>query len=65
MRFSLRTTASAATGQPYAKYMLSAGCKYEGIDNNAIATAGTNPYMPNSTRVNTEKFLIPCGGNTP
>ncbi|MEJ0085079.1 MAG: hypothetical protein WDO72_05330 [Pseudomonadota bacterium] len=89
------------TGKPYAKYSLSAGCKYESIDGNAsagptgisglwaatftapapryrlkvtcscvvapyrynaIATAGTNPYMGSSAWVNTEKFLIPCGG---
>jgi hypothetical protein len=92
----------AATGKPYAKYMLSSGCKYEGIEPgtqagptgvsglwsttqtgprfrlkvtcscvvgpyryNAMATAGTNPYMPNSIWVNTEKFLIPCAGKNP
>ena len=88
-----------ASGAPYRKYLLSAGCKYEGIDagtqatptgvsglwqviatetsfrvkvtcscvtrpyrSNAIATAGSDAYTPNSGWVNTEKFLIPCGG---
>jgi hypothetical protein len=87
------------TGRPYPKYLLSTGCKYEGIDEgtqaghtgvsglwqvtatgssfrvkvtcscvtgpyryNAIATAGPDAYTPSSPWVNTEKFLIPCGG---
>lgn len=88
-----------ATGKPYPKYYLSAGCRYEGIDAgtqagpsgvsglwqvtatgsgfrvkvtcscvvvpyryNAIATAGPDAYTRSSPWVNTEKFLIPCGG---
>lgn len=89
----------AATGKPYVKYGLSAGCKYEGMDAgttagptgvsglwqaqvtgtgyrvkvtcscavapyryNAISTDGPDAYTPRSIWVNTEKFLIPCGG---
>lgn len=93
------TPALDASGTPYKKYGLSAGCKYEGIDpgttagptgisglwqaqvtgtgfrvkvtcscvvapyrSNAISTDGPDAYTPRSAWVNTQKFLVPCGG---
>jgi hypothetical protein len=55
---------AAAFTAPAERYRLkvTCSCVVAPYHINAISTAGTNPYMPRSAWVNTQKFLIPCGG---